>query len=88
MDMNTTLIDWWLARPGCVKTDAIHPMHIEAFQAGWKAAILVEREACAKVCEAHADGWGKNPGNNPIAGFIAASNCAGDIRLRSNAEVS
>ena len=50
-----------------------------------KAAILAEREACAKVCEAHAYGWEKNPGNNPIAGFISASNCAGDIRLRSNA---
>ena len=56
------------------------------FEAGWRAAILAEREACAKICEAHADGWRKNPGNNPIAGFIAASNCAGDIRLRSNAE--
>ena len=50
-----------------------------------KAAILAEREACAKVCEAHAYGWEKNPGNSPIAGFISASNCAGDIRLRSNA---
>lgn len=47
-----------------------------------------EREACARVCEAHAEGWEKNPGNNPSAGFIAASNCACDIRTRSNAEVS
>jgi hypothetical protein len=44
-----------------------------------------EREACAKVCESHAYGWEKNPGNNPLSGFIAASNCASDIRTRSNA---
>lgn len=58
---------------------------VQLVGASFEAAILAEREACAKVCEAHADGWKKNPGNNPIAGFIAASNCAGDIRLRSNA---
>ena len=49
--------------------------------------ILAEREACAKLCEVHARGWKMNPGNNPAAGFIASSNCAGDIRARSNAEV-
>ena len=46
---------------------------------------MAEREACAKVCEAHARGWEMNPGNNPAAGFIASSNCASDIRARSNA---
>ena len=54
---------------------------IEAMQ----EAVAAEREACAKVCEEHARGWEKNPGNNPMAGFIATSNCAGDIRARSNA---
>lgn len=47
---------------------------------------MAEREACAKVCEAHARGWEMNPGNNPAAGFIASSNCASDIRARSNAK--
>ncbi len=49
---------------------------------------MAEREACAKVCEAHARGWEMNPGNNPAAGFIASSNCASDIRARSNVELS
>lgn len=58
----------------------------QAFLMRFAALVAeAEREACAKICEAHAYGWEKNPGNNPIAGFIAASNCAGDIRLRSNA---
>ena len=34
----------------------------------------------AEVCDNHAFGWEKNPGNNPLAGFIAASNCAGAVR--------
>lgn len=49
-----------------------------------QSEIIAEREECAKVCEAHANGWEKNPGNNPMAGFIATSNCAFDIRGRSN----
>ena len=54
MDNNTALIDWWLKRPGCVNTDAIHPMLVEGFDAGWVAAISAEREARAKVCEIEA----------------------------------
>ena len=37
-------------------------------------------EQAAEVCDNHAFGWEKNPGNNPLAGFIAASNCAGAVR--------
>ena len=54
----------------------------EACRDAWNCAIAAEREACAKVCDAHANGWEENPGNNPMAGFIATSNCAFDIRER------
>jgi hypothetical protein len=41
-----------------------------------------EREACAKVCDSHAEGWEGNPGRNPLAGYIASNNCAVAIRAR------
>ena len=44
------------------------------------AAVDAERERCASVCDVHAAGWEANPGSNQNAGFIAASNCAYDIR--------
>ncbi len=37
-------------------------------------------ERCAEVCDVHATGWKASPGCNPMAGFIASSNCATDIR--------
>ena len=37
-------------------------------------------ERCAEVCDVHATGWKASPGRNPMAGFIASSNCATDIR--------
>jgi hypothetical protein len=46
--------------------------------------VAAEREACAKVCDVHTEGWQINPGQNPLAGFIAASNCATAIRARGN----
>jgi hypothetical protein len=55
-------------------------------QAELDAAVAAERERCAKLCDTHARGWEMNPGNNPAAGFIAASNCAHDIRARPNAQ--
>lgn len=51
-------------------------------------AVSDEREACKQVCETHANGWKNNPGTNPNAGFIAATNCAYDIGARSNARVN
>jgi len=48
-------------------------------------AVIVaaaEREKCANVCDIHAEGWKENPGRNPAAGFISASNCATAIRAR------
>ena len=38
------------------------------------------REQCVQVCDLHARGWETNPGTNPLAGFIASSNCAEAIR--------
>ena len=37
-------------------------------------------ERAAGICEAVADGWDKNPGRNPQAGYVASSNCATEIR--------
>ena len=37
-------------------------------------------ERCAEVCDVHATGWNESPGCNPMAGFVASSNCATDIR--------
>ena len=45
-----------------------------------KAATDAALERAAEVCDVHAEGWEKNPGANPLAGYIAASNCAGAIR--------
>ena len=41
-------------------------------------------ERCAEVCDVHATGWKASPGCNPMAGFIASSNCATDIRALSH----
>lgn len=82
MDMNTALIDWWLARPRCVKTDAIHPMHAEAFEAGWSAAILAEREACARLMS-DASLEAVAISHERFARYSAE--CADMIRMRSNA---
>jgi len=51
-----------------------------AFEAGRQA----EREECATLCDMHADGWEKNPGSNPMAGYVASSNCAFTIRARGD----
>ena len=45
--------------------------------------IAIEREACANVCDEMAHGWENNPGTNPLAGYVASSNCAVEIRARS-----
>ena len=37
-------------------------------------------ELCAERCDVMADGWEKNPGRNPMAGYIASSNCGAEIR--------
>ncbi len=47
-------------------------------------AVIAEREACADICDVHANGWESNPGNNPMAGFISANNCAYAIRARGD----
>ena len=52
----------------------------ELVEAAWQASRKAALDSAAEVCETHAHGWEKNPGNNPHAGFIAASNCANDIR--------
>jgi len=51
-------------------------------QAAYAAGVAAEREACANLCDAHATGWENNPGRNPMAGYVATSNCAFDIRAR------
>ena len=47
-----------------------------------RKAVRDEREECAKVCDAMAQGWEKNPGINPKAGYVASANCASSIRAR------
>lgn len=45
---------------------------VDSARAGWLAAIQVERERCAKLCEAHAEAaWDQEAG---------ALNCAAQIR--------
>ena len=52
----------------------------ETFEHFFHMAQADMKEKCAKVCDAHAYGWENNPGMNPMAGFIASSNCAAAIR--------
>ena len=64
--------------------DEVGMKKLERFYAiAYESGRQAEREECAKVCEIHADGWNKNPGNNPMAGYIATSNCADAIRKRN-----
>jgi hypothetical protein len=37
-------------------------------------------EEAARVCDVMARWWEDNPGQNPLAGYIAASNCAASVR--------
>ena len=53
-----------------------------AIQNAYATGKIDEREQCAQICELHADGWQKNPGQNLQAGYIASSNCAYAIRER------
>ena len=46
----------------------------------WKTSTAAALERAAEVCDVHAEGWEKNPGANPLAGHISASNCAEAIR--------
>lgn len=48
-----------------------------------RQAIKDAYEDAATMCEVHARGWENNPGRNPLAGFIAASNLSVAIRTRS-----
>lgn len=45
-----------------------------------KQAKLEAFERAAVACDCMADGWENNPGNNPMAGYVASSNCAAAIR--------
>lgn len=56
--------------------DKAVPMFEAFFQASQRQAY----ERAAGICEAVADGWDKNPGRNPQAGYVASSNCATEIR--------
>ena len=59
-----------------ITTDAVQA-YADALAA---ARVAQERERCARVCSAIARGWKENPGDNPMAGHIAASNCEHEIR--------
>lgn len=57
----------------------------EACRDAWNAAMLEEREACAKVCDEGAaalNTMGERDGAN------GAMSCAGAIRMRSNVELT
>lgn len=59
------------------------PEQLERFD---ELVAAAERDACAQACDAMANGWEQNPGSNPLAGYIAASNCAEAIRARGQKE--
>ena len=61
------------------------PKH-EQFFLCWQAATAAALERAAEVCDVHAEGWEKNPGANPLAGHISASNCAEAIRALKDAD--
>jgi len=63
-----------------ITSNEIERLYAIAFEAGRQA----EREECATLCDMHADGWEKNPGSNPMAGYVASSNCAFTIRARGD----
>lgn len=65
------------AMDGYVPAEGWVPLFDEA---AIKAATNAALERAAEVCDVHAEGWEKNPGANPLAGYIAASNCALAIR--------
>ncbi len=62
----------WCASMGFLPTHARYET--------WQAATAAALERAAEVCDVHAEGWEKNPGANPLAGHISASNCAEAIR--------
>jgi len=57
-----------------------------------RLAVLAQGERYAKLCDAMAEGWKRNPKTDGCGGYIAASNCALEIRrdaaaIRSQGEV-
>lgn len=54
----------------------------ESLQRFAKLVAEHEREQCAQVCDVMAEGWQENPGQNPMAGYVASANCAAAIRAR------
>lgn len=54
--------------------------YLGAMFLAWEAATMIEREACAKVCEDKAAEWA--PGEKPAQWQLE---CARFIQLRSNA---
>ena len=78
----------YCAKHGIDLYDPVREQVLTAFCIGAK----IEREACIKqakaeaferaaaACDCMADGWENNPGNNPMAGYVASSNCAAAIR--------
>lgn len=57
-------------------------LYLGAMYLAWEAATLIEREACAKVCDERAETWAK--GESPASW---QQECARFIRMRSNLEV-
>ena len=47
---------------------------------GYNKGMAEAFERAAAACDCMADGWENNPGNNPMAGYVASSNCAAAIR--------
>ena len=73
MKLDPKLIDQW-------HNDCPSPLTIGAAYYIAQRAYEYGLEQAAKVCDVHAEGWEKNPGQNPHAGVIASSNCAAFIR--------
>ncbi len=74
-----TFDDWWAT----LTTREQARMTKADVTEAWEAAVLAEREACARVCDALAGDEYLSPRDR-----ACAVDCATDIRERSNAEIT
>ena len=75
MKINKNMEKWWDANEKQFMADSCHMSEFHMAGVVWKAAIELEREACAKVCEARAD---------PVQEFNGLHRAAIAIRKRSD----